>query len=216
MGAPNGVAVRSTRRRNPSTAHLTFDVRHVRAEPMKYHTDIHHRRSIRLKGYDYSQAGLYFITLCTQNRLHLFGEIINDVRGTTICALNTYGQIAEREWIRTSEMRPDIHLDVFVIMPNHIHGIIEITRRGTMHRAPATAPTVEQFGKPTSNTIPTIIRGYKSSVTKQINILRDHPGVSVWQRNYYEHIIRDEKSYYKIAEYIQTNPLKWRDDTYYE
>ncbi len=83
--------------------------------------------------------------------------------------------------------------------------------RGTMHRA----PTVEQFGKPTSNTIPTIIRGYKSSVTKQINILRKQPGVPVWQRNYYEHIIRDEKSYYQISEYIQTNPLKWQDDKYY-
>jgi REP element-mobilizing transposase RayT len=80
-----------------------------------------------------------------------------------------------------------------------------------MHRA----PTVEQFGKPTLNTIPTIIRGYKSSVTKQINILRNQPGVPVWQRNYYEHIIRDEKSCYQIWEYVQTNPLKWQDDKYY-
>ena len=130
-------------------------------------------------------------------------------------ALNEYGRIAEREWIKTSEIRPNIHLDVFVIMPNHIHGIIQINkignRRGTTHRA----PTVEQFGKPTSNTIPTIIRGYKSSVTKQINILRNKPDVPVWQRNYYEHIIRDEKSYYKISEYIKTNPLKWHDDKYY-
>jgi REP element-mobilizing transposase RayT len=179
---------------------------------MKYNPDIHHRRSIRVKGYDYSQAGLYFITICTQNRLCLFGEIVDDDRGTTICALNEYGRIAEKEWIKTSKMRPNIRLDVFVIMPNHMHGIIEIADgRGTMHRA----PTVEQFGKPTSNTIPTIIRGYKSSVTKQINILRNQPGVPVWQRNYYEHIIRDEKSYYQISEYIQTNPLKWQDDKYY-
>nr|CBX30655.1 hypothetical protein N47_E41670 [uncultured Desulfobacterium sp.] len=85
-------------------------------------------------------------------------------------------------------------------------------RRGTMHRA----LTVEQFGKPTSNTIPTIIRGYKSSVTKQINILRNKPGVPVWQRDYYEHIIRDEKSYCQISEYIRTNPLKWQTDKYYE
>ncbi len=183
---------------------------------MKYNPDIHHRKSIRLQGYDYSQAGLYFITICTQNRLCLFGEIVDDVRGTTICALNEYGRIAEKEWIKTSKMRPNIRLDVFVIMPNHAHGIIEINEiadgRGTMHRA----PTVEQFGKPTSNTIPTIIRGYKSSVTKQINRLREMPGVPVWQRNYYEHIIRDKKTYHKISEYIINNPIHWQDDKYYE
>ena len=182
------------------------------ANNIKNNPAIHHRRSIRLKGYDYSQAGSYFITICTHNRLCLFGEIIDDGRGTKICALNEYGRIAEKEWIQTAKMRPNIHLDIFVIMPNHMHGIIEITDcRGTMHRA----PMVEQFGKPKSNTIPTIIRGYKSFVTKQINILRNQPGVPVWQRNYYEHIIRDEKSYYQISEYIQTNPLKWQDDKYY-
>ena len=182
---------------------------------MKNNPATHHRRSIRLKGYDYSQAGLYFITMCAQNRLCLFGKIVDDGRGTMICALNEYGRIAEKEWIKTPKMRPNIRLDVFVIMPNHIHGIIEINEiadgRGTTHRA----PTVEQFGKPTANTIPTIIRGYKSSVTKQINILRNQTGVRVWQRNYYEHIIRDEKSYFQIAEYIQTNPLKWQNDKYY-
>ncbi|MCD6184860.1 MAG: transposase [Deltaproteobacteria bacterium] len=206
---------------------------------MKYNPDIHHRGSIRLKGYDYSQAGLYFITICTQNRKCIFGKIIDNGKGTMICFLNEYGRIAEREWIKTSEMRHSVHLDVFVIMPNHIHGIIQINKiddcRGTMRRARMPmmrctrmpmhptirkgtihrAPTAEQFGKPTSNTIPTIIRGYKSSVTKQINILRNKPGVPVWQRNYYEHIIRDEKSYYKISEYIKTNPLKWPDDKYY-
>jgi putative transposase len=188
---------------------------------MKYSPDIHRRRSIRLKGYDYSQAGLFFITISMKNRLCLFGEIVDDGRGTMHRALNKYGRIAEKEWTKTSEIRPNIRLDEFVIMPNHMHGIIEINEiadgrdtmhcKGTMHRA----PTVEQFGKPTSNTIPTIIRGYKSSVTKQINILRNQPGVPVWQRNYYEHIIRNEKSYYQISEYIQTNPLKWQDDQYY-
>ena len=181
---------------------------------MNYNPDIHHRRSIRLTEYDYSQAGLYFITICTQNRECIFGEIVDDGKGTMICALNEYGGIAEKEWIKTSAIRPNIRLDVFVIMPNHIHGIIEINAadgKGTMHRA----PTAEQFGKPTSNTIPTIIRGYKSSVTKQINILRNKPGVPVWQRNYYEHIIRNEKSCYQISEYIQTNPLKWQNDKYY-
>ena len=173
----------------------------------------HHRRSIRLKEYDYSQVGLYFITICTQKHLCLFGKI---EEGKMI--LNEYGIIAEKELIKTSEMRPNIHLDEFIIMPNHIHGIIEITnRRGTMRRAPSMhryptsyrAPKVEQFGKPTSNTIPTIIRGYKSALTKQINILRNQPGVPVWQRNYFEHIIRNEKEMNETREYIINNPLKW-------
>ena len=86
---------------------------------MKYNPDIHHRRSIRLKGYDYSQEGLYFITICTQNRECILGEIVDDCRGTMHRALNEYGRIAEKEWIKTPEMRPNIRLDVFVIMPNH-------------------------------------------------------------------------------------------------
>ncbi len=88
---------------------------------MKYNPDIHHRRSIRLKGYDYSQNGLYFITICTQNRYHLFGTITNDQM-----ALNPIGKIAHDEWLKTESMRPNIRLHEFIVMPNHIHGIIEI------------------------------------------------------------------------------------------
>ena len=189
---------------------------------MKYNPEIHHRRSTRIKGYDYSQAGLYFITLCTYKRICLFGEIIN-----MKMVLNEYGRIAEEELIKTSKMRPNIKLEAFIIMPNHIHGIIEIKGgrgtthcdkgmtphvRGTMHRA----HMEERFGKPTSNTIPTIIRGYKSSVTKQINTMRKQHGVPVWQRNYYEHIIRNEKMHQQISEYIRNNPLQWADDKYNE
>ena len=88
---------------------------------MKYNPDIHHRRSIRLKGYDYSQNGLYFITICTQNREHLFGTITNGQM-----ALNPMGEIAHNEWFKTESMRPNIRLHEFIVMPNHIHGIIEI------------------------------------------------------------------------------------------
>jgi len=184
---------------------------------MNYNPDIHHRRSIRLKGYDYSQAGLYFVTICTQDRECIFGEIIDDCRGTMHRALNEYGRIAEKEWIKTSEIRSNIHLDVFVIMPNHIHGIIRINGDpvGAYCNTPLSPNMNQSSFKSPSNNIGAIIRGYKSSVTKQINILRNKPGVPVWQRNYYGHIIRDKKSYHQISEYIQTNPLKWRDDKYY-
>lgn len=175
-------------------------------------TTTRHRRSIRLKGYDYSQAGLYFITICTYEKTCLFGNIQKEE-----IVLNKFGIIARDEWRRTQQIRSNIELGEFIIMPNHIHGIIQINdRRGTMHRA----PTMERFGKPTSNTIPTIIRGYKSTVTKQINQLRRkgtmHRATTVWQRNYYEHIIRNEQSYWKITEYITNNPLNWNQDRYYE
>lgn len=195
---------------------------------MKYDPKIHHRRSIRLRGYDYSQNGAYFITICVQDRKPLFGQIVNGEM-----QLNPFGVIARDEWLKTSEMRKNIEMDEFVIMPNHIHGIIVIddfdsARTGTLQRAPTSAaraptentPATEQFGKPTSNTIPTIIRGYKGAVTKQINTLQINAGVynmpeRIWQKNYYEHVIRNEASLNKIREYIMSNPRNWIEDDYY-
>ena len=183
---------------------------------MKYNPEIHHRRSIRLKGYDYSQNGAYFITLCAQDRKPIFGKIVDGEM-----QLNQFGVIARDEWLKTAEMRKNIEMDEFSIMPNHMHGIIVIdARTGTVHRAPTNAPTVEKFGKPTSNTIPTIIRGFKSAVTKQINTIQINAGVynlpeRIWQKNYYEHVIRNEASLNKIREYIMSNPLNWKEDDYY-
>jgi REP element-mobilizing transposase RayT len=102
-------------------------------------------------------------------------------------------------------------------MPNHLHGIIgivedeDVSGKGTMHRA----PTIEQFAKPTSNSIPTIIRGFKSAVTKIINIKRNALEASVWQRNYYEQVIRNEPELNRIRKYIIENPIKWQYDKYY-
>jgi len=167
----------------------------------------HHRRSIRLKGYDYSQAGAYFITICTQDRACLFGDVVDgEMR------LNDVGGMVHDEWLRTADMRPNVELDAFVVMPNHFHGIIILhpDGRGTLQRTPTT--TVEQFGKPTSNTVPTIVRLFKSASTKRINEHRGTPGVSVWQRNYYEHIIRNEESLNRIRQYIYENPARWDMD----
>jgi REP element-mobilizing transposase RayT len=181
----------------------------------KSDSDQRSRRSIRLKEYDYSQAGAYFVTACTHRRKCLFGEI---AEGKIV--YNMFGRIVEEEWHRTKQMRQCADLDIFIVMPNHIHGIIVLTgiplsanRRGTMHRAPT--PQIEQFGRPTANSIPTIIRGFKSSVTQQINEIRSTPGIPVWQRNYYEHVIRNEIDLEETREYIQNNPLKWLEDEYY-
>ncbi len=200
---------------------------------MTYNPKIHHRRSIRLKDYDYSQSGIYFITICVDNKECLFGQIddVFDDNGRNIDSKFTptdIGKIAQEEWFKTAEIRKNIELDAFVLMPNHLHGIIIINNdydnggagtdknnscgcRGTGHRA----PTIEQFGKPTANTIPTIMRGYKATVTKQGNILRNTPSAPVWQKNYYEHIIRNEKSLEKIRNYIFNNVYGWKKDKLY-
>ena len=170
---------------------------------MKYDPNIHRRRSVRLQGYDYSQAGAYFITICTQGRECLFGAIENGEMMLSEC-----GQIAHDEWLKSAKIRSEIELGEYVIMPNHFHGIL-IIGRGTARRA----PTVEQFGQPVSGSLPTIIRAFKSAITKRINEMRQSPGVSIWQRNYFEHVIRNEADYRRITEYVENNPRQWEEDS---
>ena len=156
-----------------------------------------------------SAPGEYFITICAYNRGCIFGDVINEEM-----RLSAVGNIVKGEWLRTATIRPNVELDVFVVMPNHIHGIIVLNEiynmhgRGTSRRA----PTLERFGKPTSNSIPTIVRLFKSTTTKQINKIRYSPGLPIWQRGYYEHIIRNDKDLNNIRDYIINNPLKWMED----
>jgi REP element-mobilizing transposase RayT len=180
---------------------------------MPYDPETHHRRSIRLKGYDYTHAGAYFITIVTQGRECLFGEIVDgEMR------VNEYGQIVRDEWMKTRILRPQVILDEFVVMPNHIHGIIcvEDDTVGAQHRCAPTMSTIPPRGVTPNNVVPgslgAIIRAFKSAVTKQINDRRGTPGATVWQRNYYEHIIRNDHSLQRIREYILTNPLRWHLD----
>lgn len=179
---------------------------------MPFDRDKHHRRSIRLRGYDYAQPGAYFITICTFERAGLFGEVCDgEMRA------NAFGQVAAGEWQKTAAMRPRIRLDAFIVMPNHIHGIIVI--EDAVHRSVnrAAAPGFGERAevhtpRPESDSIPTIVRLYKAATTKRINASRDLPGVPVWQRNYYERIVRDENEYHRICEYIANNPARWADD----
>jgi putative transposase len=172
---------------------------------MHYNKGIHHRRSIRLKNFDYSQAGAYFVTICSWKQECLLGELVD---GQML--LNQYGEMVKSEWLETGNIRSTIQLDKFIVMPNHIHGILKINNdcRGMLQRA----PTYEQFGKPVSNSLPTIIRLFKSTTTKRINTFRITPGHPVWQRNYYEHVIRDDEELNHIREYIMNNPLQWVKD----
>jgi putative transposase len=175
---------------------------------MTYNPKIHHRRSIRLRGYDYSQNGLYFVTICTHDRLPLFGVITNGDM-----TLNSSGQIAHQEWFKTTQIRPEIRLHESIVMPNHIHGIIEITSLDDIDR-PSSNDT-ENTITDVKTTLGKVLRGYKSAVTKRINSLPEHEEITVWQRNYYESIIRDQRAYQNITNYIQSNPQRWSEDIYY-
>lgn len=168
----------------------------------------HNRRSIRFKDYDYSQSGLYFVTICTKNRSLLFGDI-NDGK----MELSEYGVYAEKCWKDIPLHFPNVILHKYVVMPNHIHGIIEIVgdnmrNNGYNMGAKNFSPLRPPQSTGTSRTIGSIVRGFKIGVTKEI-------GESPWQRNYHEHIIRDENAYNTITEYIEQNPLKWELDCYY-
>ncbi|MCD6596332.1 MAG: transposase [Bacteroidales bacterium] len=170
---------------------------------MTYNPNKHHRRSIRLKGYDYSRPGTYFVTLCVHERKCLFGDIIDE----KIC-LNEYGEIVQTEWLKSSEIRKEIELDVYQIMPNHFHGIVMIQNNDRGDRPITPTGTFKMRPKSLSS----LMAGFKSSVTTKINKLRDTPGKYVWQRDYYERIIRNEKELGRIKKYIIENPKKWGSD----
>lgn len=183
---------------------------------MKFNPDIHHRQSIRLKGYDYSKAGAYFITVCTQNRACLFGEIKNREM-----ALNDAGWVVQAVWDNLPNHYPHIALDECIVMPNHMHGIIVIVGAGLKP-----APTMHPDGVDLDNGLgldngagaikwhglPEIVRALKTFSARRINQRRQAPGAKLWQRNYYEHIIRNENELNRIREYIVSNPKKWEFD----
>jgi len=187
---------------------------------MKNETNNHHRRSIRLKGYDYSQPGAYYVTIVTDQRAHRFGEVVNHEM-----QLSEVGQIAEACWRAIPEHFPQIELGAFMVMPNHVHGILIFHETvgardvgehddivGARHGVPLQPiPNLEKFGKPVSGSLATVIRQYKSAVTRQM--VQRYGGMPiVWQRNYYEHIIRDEHDHQNIYNYILNNPFNWETD----
>lgn len=167
----------------------------------------HHRRSIRLPGYDYRQAGAYFVTVCTYNRMMLFGDVVNDEM-----RLNEAGRIVQATWDKLPEHYHHLELDEWVVMPNHVHGIITLVDTHDVGAGLRSAPT------PAGNKrhpLSKIIRAFKSFSARRINEHRSTPGVPVWQRNYYEHVIRNESDLHDIRHYIVHNPAKWADDPNY-
>lgn len=170
------------------------------------------RKSPRLPDYDYSQTGGYFVTICTHQRQHLFGTVDDGVM-----ILSQYGKLAEANWLALPEHYSHIHLDDYVIMPNHIHGIIflidedvEAVGEGLQTRPYDNAKQPKRHG------LSEIVRGFKTYSARRINEHRDSKGIPVWQRSFYDHIIRNEPDLNRIREYVQTNPARWQADTFYD
>ena len=164
---------------------------------MENNSERHYRKSIRLKEYDYSQAGYYFITICTKNREQLFGKIVDG-----LMLLNENGEIVNEFLKQISIKYQNVAIDYYSIMPNHLHFIVIINE----NRRGGVTPPLPPLGN--------IIGYFKYQSTKQINIIRNSPGIPIWQRNFYEHIIRNDKELYEIRKYIENNPLNWSDDEY--
>jgi REP element-mobilizing transposase RayT len=160
---------------------------------VSYNPD-HHRRSIRLRGHDYAQAGAFFVTLCVQGRICLFGHVADGV-----VELTDIGRIVAEEWERTPALRPNVELDEFIVMPDHVHGIVIITQRDDG----ATPPDATNTLRSPAHTIGAIMRGFKGAVVRRV-------GRPIWQRNYYEHIIRSEAALDRIRQYIADNPARWK------
>jgi putative transposase len=171
---------------------------------MTYDPAKHHRRSIRLRGYDYRQAGAYFVTMVTHQRQCLFGEIVDGQMWPS-----RLGKIVREEWSLSTQIRHEIELDAFVLMPNHVHGIVIIRDQpaavvGAHGRAPLQHRPPRSLGS--------LVAGFKSIVTRRINGIRRTPGAPVWQRNYHEHVVRSEEELNRIQQYVIDNPLHWEED----
>ena len=170
---------------------------------MKFDPQKHHRRSIRLKGYDYSQMGAYYVTIDVQNRAYLFGEIVNYEM-----VLNEAGKMVHLHWALLPERFQNIELDVYRVMPNHFHGIIVINEPvgaslvDALDIRPTLGDIIDAFKSITTNEY---IKGVDNKSWPQFYKL-------FWQRNYYEHVVRDEKDLNRIRDYIQSNPANWDKD----
>lgn len=173
----------------------------------RYNPDIYHRRSIRLKGYDYSQQGAYFLTICTYNRECLFGVIADGEMRP-----NDLGLQVISCWEAIPDHFPHVDLDAFCLMPNHIHGVLVFVppHVGATHASPLQEPT--RACGPLRRSLGAIVGAFKSAVTRKIHERQGGEGVTIWQTNYYEHIIHDEHDLDMIRDYIALNPARWSED----
>jgi REP element-mobilizing transposase RayT len=178
---------------------------------MKFNPDIHHRKSIRLPEYDYSQAGCYFVTLCVHERIPLFGNVIDGVM-----VLNDAGKLIEQWWNELTNKFTDIRLNEYVVMPNHVHGVVEIVG-ADLCVCPDRGADYKNTGAHAGAPLHTMVQWFKTMSTNEYIHGVNHLGWTafngkLWQRNYYERIIRNESELANIREYIHNNSEKWALD----
>ena len=173
-----------------------------------------HRRSVRLAGYDYRQGGAYFVTICAAGRVCSLGQIRDG-----LVVPSQSGEIAQAAWEAIPAHYGHVSLDAFVMMPNHLHGILLFAAsvegadgRGTTYRAPTTE---RQFGVTQRGSLADVIGKFKAAVTREINRANGATAISFWQRNYYEHIVRNKDGLNRIRQYLADNPARWADDELY-
>jgi putative transposase len=179
---------------------------------IKFNPQKHHRKSIRLQGYDYSQPGAYFVTVVAFERKYLFGDIVNGEM-----KLNQFGMIVRHAWHDLPKHYQHVEPGIFCIMPNHVHAIIVLIDdgRGGSSKITEASPKslkTRPYEINKRHPLPEIIRAFKSFSAKRINKLRGTTGVPVWQRNYYERIIRNSREMDNISRYIESNPLTWMNN----
>ena len=181
--------------------------------PRRYDSRIHHRRSIRLRKFDYAGAGAYFVTIVVKDRACRLGQVRSG------CVdLSEAGKVVEQCWTQIPAHFPGVQLDAFVVMPNHVHGIVVIaadiqaTRNQWWRWVRLNA---EGFGAPLSGSLPTILRSFKAAVTRQLNLMHRSPGAPFWQRGYHESVVRSDRALRRIRQYIRNNPAKWQHDRHW-
>ena len=165
------------------------------------------RRSIRLRGYDYSTPGAYFITACTHNRLLLFGRVVNGK-----VAANRLGAVVEGCRRKLPDHYENVALDAFILMPNHVHGVIIIGDETTNVGA-GLQPDLPAAVGSRRHSVPEIVRAFKTFSARRINGMRGSTGTPVWQRGFYDHVIRGERELDRVRTYIMDNPRRWSEDT---
>ena len=163
-----------------------------------------HRRSIRLSGYDYSTSGFYFVTICTHGRQCTLGEIVDHQM-----LLAPLGELVSEEWWKAGLIRPDIAVDESIVMPNHLHGLVRIDRENAAKGDRQGARDAPLHGRGTS--LGSLIAGFKAAVTRRAHRELDLTH-AVWQRNYYERVVRNERERAALREYIANNPANWQLD----
>jgi REP-associated tyrosine transposase len=182
---------------------------------MRRSREVHKRRSIRLHAFDYAAPGEYFVTICSHQRECLFGSAVDGE-----IQLTETGRVIARCWRAIPTHFPNVQVDAFVIMPNHVHGILRIVDRrlpvGATYMSPLRAevdPGTSGARRPVAGSLGVVVSTFKAAVTRAARRRGHRSSAPIWQRNYYEHVVRDDRSLHQLRDHIAANPARWAEDS---